>query len=260
MSALRPLSGGLRRLVGAPLLWLTLVVVLAVVAHVAGLRIQMVVATALGPFDVLDLDRVLFGTADAIRDHTAIAGAVEMALLSSAVLSVIVWTLLSPAIITRLEGRAPLAELGGRILSMAAPVVVQSLWHLLLRALVMGALGLLVQPLPPLGYWLVLALGWCLCTAALDVTRVQLVLHDSARWHVRTALSGLRTAATRPTILIPSLLLSALQWGLVALTLWLALRSFGGGSAWVARLLSGVTVGLGLWRIGVVVEGLTPRD
>lgn len=243
--------GGLRRLVQAPVLWIATWVLVVTVAGVAGVRIRAVVATALHPFDALDLDRVVFATIDALRDHPGIGAEVLVSLITSGVVGALTWTVLSPLLITRLGGKRPLAELGARALSKLPPVVVQSLWHLVLRALLVLAV---VLSLPASTLWLALPLAWLLAGVALDATRVAVVEHDAASWHPRTAWRGLVRAVRRPGLLLPCMLLGLAQLGITAAILWLALSGYGAASLWPARALALVSVGLGLWRIGTVVE------
>lgn len=243
--------GGLRRLLGAPVPWLLAWIGVVTVAGVLGLRIRLVVAAALHPFDALDLQRVVFGTVDALQDHPETGTSIVLSLIVGGIVAALAWTLLSPLLIARLGGRRPWSELGGRALSKLPAVVVQSLWHLVLRAVLVLAVALST---PEPAQWITVLLAWLLMGVALDATRVAVVEHDASPYHPRTAWRGLVRAVRRPGLMLPCVLLGLVQLALSLTILWLALSGYGQGSHWPARLLSLLSVGVGLWRLGVVVE------
>lgn len=254
-ATLKGTIAGLRRVLGAPGLWLGLVLGLGFAAHWVGLQVRIVVAAAVGSFDVLDLDRVLFGTIDVLRDHPAVGAAVETTLLASAVLSAVLWTLLSPLVVGRLAGRRSAAALAATEWEHLGPVLVQSLWHIIARALLVGAVVLSTQAVSPVALWILTGITWLLCGTALDATRVAVVEHGAARWHIKTALDGFVWIVRRPSVFVPAVILGLLQWGVTVVVLWLALRGYGEASVWPARVGAAMGIGMGLWRIAVVVEG-----
>ncbi len=250
MSALR---GGLRRLLANPGLWFGTWIGLIVAAAVVGALVRAIVASAVVPFGVLHPGRVLYGLAEVLAEQPAVATAVAVAVVSSAVLSALAWLLLSPLCIARLAGR-PWPEAAGRAMQTLPAVLVQSLWHGVLRVAVLVALGLTVQPLPAVVAWPLLAVGWLMLGVALDITRVAVCEHDAAPFHIRSAWQGLVQAARRPGLTLPCALLSLGQLLLAALLLWLALLGLESGSTVLPRLVSLVSVGLGLARLATVVE------
>lgn len=245
---------GLGRLLRAPGLWLGTWIGVTAIAALVGIRLRLVVGAAVLPFEGLDLHRVVFGTFDVLRDHPSLGTDLVVSVISSAALGLLAWTLLGPLIIGRLAGHRGAAQLGAIAMGTLPAVLVQSLWHLVLRALLLAVVVLSVQALPPLVGQLVLPLVWLACGVALDATRVAVVEHGAARWHVRTAWRGLVRAARRPGLLIPCLVLGLGQLAITAAIVWMALSGYGQGSMWPARLLALLSVGLGLWRIGIVVE------
>lgn len=246
--------GGLRRLLSAPGLWLGTWVGLMLIAGLVGLQARLVVASAVGPFDALDRSRVLFGLIDALRLHPAAGTGLLTAVLGGTLASATAWTVLSPVVITRLASRRSASELGGRALATLPGVLVQSLWHGLLRIVLMLAVVMAAWPLPTAGLWIVTVVTWLGAGVALDATRVAVVEHEAGPWHPRAAWRGFHRVVRRPRLLLPGVLLGLGQLALSGAILWLALAGLGDGSPWVPRLLALVSVGLGLWRIGIVVE------
>ncbi|MEM7153077.1 MAG: hypothetical protein AAF799_09545 [Myxococcota bacterium] len=248
------LIGGLRRTLGAPGWWLGGWLWMAAVAGLIGWQIQMLTVAALKSFDALDTSRMLFGVVDVLRDHPAVGAGLATSAIASLVLGAITWTLLSPLLIVRLAGPRPWSELGGRALSGLLPVLVQSVWHLLLRALLMAIVVVSVMAAPPIVLWILGPLVWMLCGVAQDATRVAVVEHGAAPWSVRSTVQGLGRVVRRPGLLIPCLLLSLGQVVIMGTILWMALAGLTTGSLWGVRLLSALSVGLGLWRVATVVE------
>lgn len=252
--ALRLIGRGLRRLVGAPGLWVGCWLLLLAMAWVVGQEVQSLVAAALGPFDVLDLDRVVFGVASVLRTYPELQVGALASVLGGTLVAALGWLVVSPLVIARLAGHTGLRELGARGLGALPAVVVQSLWHAVLRTVLVAAVLMSAQPLPGEVIVALVVVVWMAAGVALDATRVAVVEHGAAPWHIKTAWRGLVRAAKRPRVLVPGVLLGVLQLGVSLLIVWLALAGLGSSSAWVPRGLALVSVGLGLWRIAIVVD------
>jgi hypothetical protein len=246
--------GGLRRVIGAPGLWLACWLGLAAMAWVVGWQAQLLVAAAVGPFDALDLGRVVFGIADVLRVHPELAVGTATAVLAGGLASGIAWTMVSPVVIARLAGRTGLRDVGAVALAGLPGVVVQSLWHAVLRAVLVAVVVMSAQPLPQWGIWVLAGAAWLVAGVALDATRVAVVEGEASPWHVKTAWRGFVRVAKRPWVLVPGVLLGLGPLVIGAAIVWLSLAGLGSGSAWAGRVLALVSVGLGLWRIGIVVE------
>lgn len=246
--------GGAKRLIGAPALWLGCWVALAAMAWVVGGQVTFLVAAAVGPFDALELGRVVFGLGDVLRVHPELMTGITMMLLVGGLVSAIGWLLVSPVVIARLAGRKELRDLGATALAGLPAVVVQSLWHAVLRAVLVALVLMSTQPLPGWIVWVLVGVVWLAAGVALDATRVAVVESDAAPWHIKTAWRGFVRVAKRPRVLVPGVLLGASQVVVSAAIVWLALRGLGSGAVWGARVLALVSVGLGLWRVGIVVE------
>lgn len=245
--------GGLRRVRGAAGLWLGTWLCLAVGAGITGRLVGFVVASAVAPFGALEPGHLLYGLLDVLAHHRGAAAGILVALGVSGVLSALVWMGLGPLIIARLAGRA-WAEAGGHALRTLPAVIVQTLWHGVLRATLVLAVLLSVQPLPRAVAGGLLAIAWLWCGVALDVTRVAVVEHDASPFHLRTALRGFSYTVRRPALSVPCALMSLGQLAITATLLWLALAGLDAGTPWGARLLAALSVGLGLWRVGTVIE------
>lgn len=246
--------GGLRRLLGAPGLWLGTWVGLWIVARLVAVVAEAPVAAAVGPYDALDRDAVLFGLIDVLRLHPAASAGLVAAVLGGALVSGVAWLLLSPLVIARLAGHRTAAALGARALAGLPGVVVQSLWHALLRGALVLAMVMAMRSLPGPVMWIAVGLGWLVTGVALDASRVAVVEHAAAPWHPKTAWRGLVRVIKRPAVLLPGVLLGLGQLLVSGVILWLALAGLGGGAPWGPRLLALVSVGLGLWRVAVVVD------
>jgi hypothetical protein len=249
--------GGLRRVIAAPGLWLGCWAAVAAMAWVVGACVQFVAAAAVGPFDALDLGRAVFGVLDVLRVHPEVGIAVAMAVAVGSLASTVGWTVVSPLVIARLAEPRGARELGGRALAGLPAVIVQSGWHLLMRAALMVAVLLSVRPLPDVVVWVVCGLVWLGAGVALDATRVAVVEHEAAPWHVKTAWQGFVRVVKRPRVLVPGVVLGAGQLAIGGVIVWMALAELGSGSAWAARGLALFGVGLGLWRVAIVVVDAT---
>lgn len=252
--AWRVLVGGLRRLVGAPALWVGCWAALTLVAWGVGVQAQLLVAAAVGPFDALDRTRVLFGVLDVLRTFPELPVGLASAVLTGAIVSMLGWLLVSPVVIGRLAGHQGLRDLGSRGLGALPAVAVQSAWHMVLRGVLLAVVLVSAQPLPSWAVATLAGVVWLAGGVALDATRVAVIEHGAAPWHVRTAWQGLVRVARRPRVLVPGIVLGALQLATSVTIVGLALVGLGGGSVWSARALALVSVGLGLWRVGIVVE------
>jgi hypothetical protein len=251
--------GGVRRVIAAPGLWLGCWIGLTAIAWVVGMQVQLLAAAAVGPFDALDLRRVVFGLADVLRVHPEVGVGSELAVVVGGLVSAVAWMVLSPVVIARLAGHTRWREIGARGLGGLPAVVVQSLWHLVIRAVLMLAVVVSVQPLPGAVGWMFVGVVWLVAGVALDATRVAVVEHEAAPWHVKTAWRGFVRVARRPAVLVPGVVLGLGQVAISAAIVWVALAGLGSGSAWVPRILALLSVGLGLWRVAIVVEDAAVR-
>lgn len=248
----------LRRVGATPGLWLGTWVGLVALAGLAGLVVREVTAAAVLPFGTLDPSHLIAGLAEVLGEHRAVTLAVTLGGIGPGIVAAGAWALLFPVAVARLAGR-DWPEATARAVATLPGVLVQSLWHLPLRAALVLVVAMSVQPLPVAVAGGLLAAVWLVCGVCLDVSRVAVVEHGASPYHPRTAWRGLVTAVRSPWLLLPCALLALAQLALSATLLWLAVAGLAGGSTWPPRLAALLSVGLGLWRIATVVEHLERR-
>lgn len=244
----------LRRVASAPWLVLALWAGQIAVALVFGSVLASLVAAAMSPFAALDDGYVFGAVVELLSLHPSVGAAVLAGLATGALVGVLGWTLAAGFVIGRLGG-VRRDELGPRWISTLPGVFVTSLWHLAIRGALLFAVALAVAPLPRLVGMLVFAIVLAVSTLALDLARVQIVLHGAPSFHVRTAANAYAQALRQWPLLARILGPWMLQMMTVGASVWLALASLGGEShLWAVRALSLCAVVLGLWRVALVVE------
>lgn len=250
MSALRR---GLMRVLETPGLWLGTWLGLVLGASLLGWIVQLVVAAAVMPFGALEPSHLIYGLLEVLGEHRGTAATVLAALAVGGALSAMIWLLLAPVIIARLAHEGSWSQVGSRALRGLPAVLVQTLWHGVLRALLVLAVLLSVQPLPAVVGWGLLGLCWLWCTVALDAARVAVMEQAAAPLHVRSAAQGFVYTIRRPALLLPCALMSLGQLAITVTSLWLALAGMADGTSWGPRGLAALSVGLGLWRVATMV-------
>ncbi len=241
----------LRRVVGAPGLWIGVVVAQLLLAAAVALPVTLMVQAALGPFSIEGPHTLLAPIAELMLDNPSLVVAMGTALAVSTVLSGLLWILLGAGIIRRLHGPASAAETFAAAVRHLPGMAALSAYHGVLRVL----LVIFAAANSELIRGVVLLLGWTLCTAAIDLARSEVVLGDAKGYHPRTLLRAFTRAATKPKIWLGSGLLTLSGLGLSVAILAIAAHSFGsaGGAIYGARALAALGVGVALWRIAIAV-------
>ncbi len=255
----------LRRVLTAPGLIVAVVAVQLLAAAAIGSVVRAGVGAAMGRWTILADGHLFYALFELLVEHPGPAAAARELLAGSTVLALVVWTVIAAGVLRRLDGPARLSELAAATVRGFPGVLVVSLWHLVPRAVILAAAGALTAKLLGAQTWgllgialTVAALGYATC--ALDLARAAVVLHGAPRFHPRTALRAYLRAARRPGVLLPSMLLSAGQWGLVAAIVAVAVAGAGSPwTIWLARALSVLAVILGLTRMAVAV-GAGPEE
>ena len=249
----------LRRLVGAPgwvlSLWL---LELALVAWNAAAP-RAIANTAMGRHAALGTDRWLSVLIDVGFDHPELVVAALGTLAQTGIVALLGWVLLASPTIVRLSKRDTFTHVMAIALPHVPGLVVTSLWHVLLRAVLLAIVVMAALPLPPWAQVCSLAIALAFSNVALDLARVRVVLREAPRFHIRTAWLGFRDALTHAKLLTAGMALSLAQGCFVAAMVWIALAGL--GSSWlllVARGMALVVVVLGLWRIALAVEVTEP--
>ncbi len=244
----------------SPRLILLLVVVQLATAVWLSAGIRDAIGRSLEPYSVLVDGNVLTLAMALHRDHPGIVSGYQHAVLGSLLVSLVLWTFLSPTVILRLAAAGQAPTVVPSTHWHLSAVLVTSLWHLVPRAVLLGVAGTVTQRLMPHGHWglvgiTVTALTLTVCTCALDLARCHVVLHGARRFHISTALRAFGEAWRRPKVLVTSMLLSLGQWACAATILVIAFNAAGAGSTiWVLRALAILGIILGLTRIAVAVE------
>ena len=206
------------------------------------------VSAALGEFAAPD-DHLMYAVSELVGTHPQTLVAIALALAGSGLLAMLVWSVLAPAVILRLgRGPIPAPQLGALWLGSLGGSVATSLWHLLLRAGIAFAAGGMIASLPSGLAFAIVVAAILLSTAALDISRTQVVLHGASGASIRTALWGFVHAIKRPRLFGVLALLQALQWACAVAGLAIAVRSGGEAIGW-ARVAALVGTALGLLRL-----------
>lgn len=238
MTSVRAVLGAWRWLVA-------IVLVELVLASAVGASVRGQVIGALADFALPD-DHLMYAIAELVGFHPQIIVAILLAIAGGGVLVTVLWTLLAPAVLVRLaRGPLPAAETGGAWLGTLGGAIATTLWHLLLRAGLAFAIVGSVTPLPPVLAFAICAIAILVSTAALDVSRAQVVLHGAAGTSIRTALWGYVHAVKRPRLLATLATLQLLQWACAVVGLAIAVRTGGEAIGWArAAALVGTAIGL----------------
>lgn len=253
---LRP-ARALGRVVRAPGLLLALWLGQLVLAWLLAFPVRMVGEATRGQYTWFDDGHRLRALAELLIDDGAVAGAIAASLASSGMLALVFAIVVTPAAITRLKGPASLAELGHATGHQLVPMLVQTLYALVPRALFGGLAALALSLAGPPGL-LLAGLLVAIPTLALDRARVAVVLEGQRRLHPMTHLRALAHVLRRPLWLITGALLDGLQVlvGVAALILVISPTgvAMGVGALWIARVAGLLAMTLGLWRIALAVD------
>ncbi len=259
------MTGALSRVLRAPGLVAGVAVLHLVLAAGVGFSARSAIGASMAPYALVDNSRLWFAVQELIGTSPGLVAPTGHLMAGSAVIALAFWTLLAAGILHRLRNRAPLPRLAAAAVRGLPGVLAVTVWHLLIRAVLLGVAGAAVTPLLEHGSWgpvglLILVALLAVSTCALDLARCDVVLHGARRFHPKTAWRGFLHALRRPPVLVRSMLLSFGQWACVAALVWAALAGLHGGPAiWLARALAILGIVLGLTRLAVAVEAGPPQ-
>ena len=254
----------LRRVLKAPGLVLLVIAIHWGFAGVLAFAVETGVAAGLGRYSLVDGQNLFYALIEYLVDQPGVFAAWSRLAAVSALVSLVLWTLLSGGVLLRLRRPEPLSNLARDTVRVVPGIVVVTLWHFLPRLILLGLAGAatnFAMDHPPWG-WSAAALTLCLlfyCTCALDLARTAVALAgERPGW--RTARRAYARAWRQRGLLFTSMLLSLGQWLLVVLTFRQAFVGFAvDAGPWPARLMAALGVVLGLWRMSVAVEGIPGR-
>ena len=230
--------------------WLVHIIVAGVfgfILHAAAIGASEPYAAATDGHDLFHLAELL----DADKSLAVIGlGGAGAAVIAAA----LCWTVLSPFVIARLAGKG-LGEIGEIGMRSLPAVIVQTLWHTVMRVAAFFMVLMMVAAAPGAVKLLLIVVAAGATALALDVVRVQVTLHDAARFSIRSAFFAFVRTFKNLRFLAAGVGIYALQVGTSVAILMLGLHSIGPGSTlWVVRVLALVTVVAGLWRLAFVVD------
>ncbi len=235
---------------------------LAQVALAAGVGaiVRTTVAAAMDGDHIEPGARWLYALADLGLDHPAIAAAAAASIGVAAVAGLLAWTLVVGLLLARLRADTSTAAVLHTWWKTLPGIGAQSAWHVLMRGVMLLAALSTASALPPAAGWPLVWLVWSVAIVGLDVARTRVV--DGARpLHPRTAAVAIIDVVRHPARFGPAVALAAAGTIVPLLVVWLGLSQLGGAMApLAARAVALVGVGLGLWRLAVVVARTEPGD
>ncbi len=254
------LLGAFNRVFRAPGLVAVVAVLHLLLAGTVGSATRSALGASMEPYALADNSQLWAAILELLGTSPGLLQPIGHLIAGSAVVALAFWTLLAAGILHRLRGPSALPALAAAAVRGLPGVLAVTLWHLLLRAVLLAAFGAATAALFGAGLWglaglAVTALALVFCTCALDLARCDVVLHGARRFHPQTAWRGFLQAARRPAVLARSALLSFGQWACVGGILLAAFAGLHGGPAiWIARALAITGIVFGLARLAVAVE------
>lgn len=248
---------GLRLLLRSPRLVLGVVVLYLLLAAALSRGLGQALARSLAPFAPLSEGRVLATLLDLALTHSGHLGQLAAVLQGSAVLGLLIWTLLVGGVIAALDRRLSAPEVAAASLRHLPQIALASLWHLLLRAALLALAGLLSLLPGPAGQVSVLVawvgiLGFSAC--AHDLARVAVVLEGQRSYWPAVAWGGFLRAARNPRLVLVSVFFSLIRWSLLIGSALVAVAFFGQSwTPWAVRAMAVVAIVAGLARLAVAV-------
>ena len=250
----------LRRVWRAPWLIVTVIILHLLVASVLGAGVRNAVGNSLGAFSAITEGHLVAAVFELLSTHPGLLAAYRSTLVGSALVGLVLWTFLAPAVILRLRAPGPLPQLAAATLKHLPGVIITTLWNLIPRAVLLTLTGFATAQAMPggssgLAGLAVMAMALATCTCALDLARCRVVLRNAPGTRFATAWRGYREAWTRPSVLIPSMSLSLATWACSLGMLALAIDRAGDpATIWLVRALALVGIVLSLTRITVAIE------
>ncbi len=255
----RLLTAAFARVARAPGLVVLVAVLHLLLAAGVGFSARSAIGASMHPYALIDNDQLWYAVQELIDASPGLLHPARHLIAGSAVIGLAFWTLLAAGILHRLRAPTPLPRLAAAAVRGLPAVLAVTLWHLVLRAVLLAVAGAAAAPLlttwwGPAGI-LILAVVLATCICALDLARCDVVLHGARRFHPRAAWRGFVHAVGRPAVLARSMLLSFGQWACTGAVVLAAFAGLHGGPAiWLARGLAILAIVLGLARLAVAVE------
>lgn len=260
----------LRRVVGAPLLWLGLCALHLGLAWSLAQPVEAAARAALQNHVWPHPDRLLAGLAELFQAHPSVAAALAVAATASALLGGATSLLVQGGVIQRLAAPTSAPDVARACVAHLPALAVIAVYGLLLRILLSFFLyGLLLRPLLGslsdgarlVAELLTLALLLTFATCAGDLAAARRVVRGDRGLHPREYLAACADLRKLPRLWLASSGLTLARWAVAAAIIVVAVHGLGEAwSTWAARGLACVAVFLALWRTAVAVEAVAaPR-
>ncbi|MCA9656939.1 MAG: hypothetical protein KC486_01215 [Myxococcales bacterium] len=249
----------LSRVLGAPGLWISLLAAQLAIAIALSRSLALLIAAAVQPYVVEQPGRLLPAYAELFADNFPVAIAVVVALATAAALGALLWIVASGGIIRRLAAPLRAGEIAAAAVRHLPGMAMLSIYSAILRALLLANLWIDVLGLGSgVARGVLVAIGWTLCTVAVDLARADVVLRGAKSYQPRTLVRAFTLAVTRPTVWLSSGALTLVGIGLSLTSVAIATRTFGdaGVALWGVRSLAALGVGATLWRIAIAVAAI----
>lgn len=223
-----------------------------IVAAVVGTSVRVGVRASLDGFIRPD-DRILAAWIELLGLHLDLVIGAASGWLAAAFVAAVTTTLVVPGLIVRLGGEARFDAIAARWAGTLWPQIATTLWNWLLRAAVLLAVVNSVGQIPA---WLgatLLAAVVLASTAALDIARTAVVLHEAPGTSMRCAIAAFVALGKRPRTAAILVGLQLATWALAGLGLAIAVRS-GGDNVWPMRAIGLIAVALGALRLRIASD------
>lgn len=245
------MMAALRRVLGVPGVLLGVWLVQAVVALGLGTWVRRAVARTMGDHAHVVDGHLWQAFAELIGAHPGLWADIQTSLAASAVIGALSALLLAGGIFVRLAGQPGFWAACGRYVPAVTGV---TLMHLIIRGpLLVGLVS--VTPSLPTGVRVgLLAVATVACTFALDVARARVILDGVSPRGPAAVLEGFGAVLRHRRAFVHSALLSAAQYVCLFAAVSVGIGQAGQTAGTVGPLvLSLVGVGVGLWRVAIVV-------
>ncbi len=239
-TAVRSVIGAWRWLIG----WF---VVAWIVAMIAGAGVRAGVRAAPAEFVRPD-DRILAAWLELLQLHPDIAVAAMSGWLASALIAASTTALIAPGLLVRLGGETRLSAVAARWASTLWPQLATTLWNWLLRVALLLAVVTSVGEFSAGLTAALLAAILLASTAALDIGRAAVVLHDAPGTSMRCTVAAFVALARHPKRAAVLVGLQLAAWAFAVLGFALTMRS-AGEDIWPMRLAGLIAIGLGAVRL-----------
>jgi hypothetical protein len=197
--------------------------------------------------------------AELFADEPAVMTTIVATLSASAMLAGLFSVVAAPVILLRLSGSRSWPALLGGAAAKLPPVLVQTGYGLIFRALCTGLAVIPAAAVGPAAAPLVLVIG-SFPILVLDRARAAVVLEGDRPYHPKTFLRAVAHVARRPLWWFGGTVIEALKIGVGIAALMLVFEGgVAGGSIWIARAAGLLAVMLGLWRVSLAIDDEAER-